>query len=263
MNNGGLRFCVLGGGSKGNATYVEAGNTRLLIDAGFSGREIESRLATLGVDAADLTAILISHEHGDHIRGAGVLSRRHRLPLLVNRATLQAAGRGLENPAAVQEFTAGTTFICGNIQVHPFAIPHDCAEPVGFLLKAGGRLLGHCTDLGAVSRLVHHRLSGCHALVLEANHDLEMLMDGPYPPALKQRVRSRHGHLANHEAGAFLGELLHRGLQQVVLSHLSETNNTPALVEQAVRTALAGRPAVSLPRITIACQQQGSAMVCL
>ncbi|MFH7319562.1 MBL fold metallo-hydrolase [Desulfurivibrio sp. D14AmB] len=263
MSESGLRFCVLGGGSKGNATYVEAGGTRLLIDAGFSGREIEGRLAALGVDAADLTAILISHEHGDHTRGAGVLSRRHRLPVLANRATLAAAGPNLANLAAVQEFAAGTTFVCGNIQVHPFAIPHDCAEPVGFLLKVGGRLLGHCTDLGSVSRLVHHRLSGCHALVLEANHDLAMLLEGPYPPALKQRVRSRHGHLANHEAGAFLARLLHRELKQVVLSHLSETNNTPALAEQTVAAALNGRPAGSLPRLTIACQQKGSAMVCL
>ncbi len=192
-----------------------------------------------------------------------MLSRRYRLPIIANRATIEAAGPGLGNPAAFQEFTTGTTFICGQIRIHPFATPHDCAEPVGFLLKAGSRMLGHCTDLGAVSRLVHHRLSGCHALVLEANHDLEMLMAGPYPPALKQRVRSRHGHLANHQTGAFLAELLHRDLRQVVLTHLSATNNTPTLVEKAVGGALNGRPAAALPRITIACQQKGSPMVTL
>jgi len=256
-----MRFCVLGGGSKGNATYVEAGETRLLIDAGFSGREIETRLAALGVAAASLSAILISHEHSDHIRGAGVLSRRYRLPLLANRATLAAAGPGLGNPAAVDEFTTGTAFVCGEVQIHPFAVSHDAAEPVGFLLQAGGFSLGHCTDLGMVSRLTRHRLSGCNALVLECNHDPEMLMNGPYPPALKQRVRSRHGHLANQDAAAFLCELLHRELRHVVLSHLSETNNTPALAEQAVRFALTAAGAGPLPQITIACQHQSSALV--
>ena len=256
-----MRFCVLGGGSKGNATYIEAGGTRLLIDAGFSGREIESRLDALGVDPARLDAIVLSHEHGDHIRGAGVLSRRYRLPLCANRATFQAAGKGLGDPAAVQEFTTGTTFCCGEIKLHPFAVSHDAAEPVGFLVVAGGLLLGHCTDLGMVSRLARHRLSGCHALVLECNHDPEMLSAGPYTPALKQRVRSRHGHLANHEAADFLTELLHPGLTRVVLSHLSETNNTPALAEQTVRAALtAASTAHPPPELTIACQQRGSAL---
>ncbi|MDZ7642028.1 MAG: MBL fold metallo-hydrolase [Desulfurivibrio sp.] len=252
-----LKFAVLGGGSKGNATYVEAGSTRLLIDAGFSGRELGSRLAALGVDPAQLTAILVSHEHGDHIRGAGVLSRRYRLPLLLNRATLAAAGQELGRPAAIQEFTTGSTLVCGNLQIHPFALSHDAVEPVGFLLRAGGRMLGHCTDLGVVSRLVRHRLSGCQALVLECNHDPQMLRNGPYSPALQQRVRSRQGHLANHETATLLSELLHAELRQVVLSHLSTTNNTPELALKAVKQAFNGRPAARLPELTVACQQQG------
>lgn len=262
-----MRFCVLGGGSKGNATYVEQGATRLLIDAGFSGRELEARLAALGVDPAGLSAIVISHEHSDHIRGAGVLSRRYRLPLLANRATFEAAAGDLGRPAAVREFTTGSAFVCGEILIHPFAVSHDAAEPVGFLLQAGGKLLGHCTDLGMVSRLVRQRLTGCHALVLECNHDREMLLNGPYPPALKQRVRSRHGHLSNLDAAAFLRELLHPGLQQVVLSHLSATNNTPALAEQAVRSALAEARLepqnTKAPgfQLAVACQFTGSPMV--
>ncbi|ADH86553.1 MBL fold metallo-hydrolase [Desulfurivibrio alkaliphilus] len=252
-----MRFCVLGGGSKGNATYVEAGETRLLIDAGFSGRELETRLDALGIDPAGLSAVLLSHEHGDHIRGAGVLSRRYHLPLYANRPTLQAAARNLGSPAAVHEFTTGATFTCGAIKVHPFAVSHDAAEPVGFLLQAGGLRLGHCTDLGMVSRLARHRLTGCHALVLECNHDPEMLATGPYTPALKQRVRSRHGHLANHEAAELLAELLHPGLSQVVLSHLSETNNTPELAAQAVQAAITAT-AQPPPQLTIACQQKGS-----
>lgn len=258
-----LRFCVLGSGSKGNATYVEAGGTRLLIDAGFSGRELEARLAALGVEAAELSAILISHEHSDHLRGAAVLARRYHLPLYLNGATCRAAGPDLTKKTIINEFATGSAFLCGNIQVHPFAVSHDAAEPVGFLLKAGGRLLGHCTDLGAVSRLVATRLRGCDALVLECNHDPEMLQAGPYPPALKQRVRSRHGHLANHEAAALLADLLHAGLRHVVLSHLSETNNTPELAEAAVKAAFNGRPAATLPQLTVACQQHGAAVVTL
>lgn len=249
-----MRFCVLGGGSKGNATYVEHGETRVLIDAGFSGREIENRLDALGVDPAALSAILLSHEHSDHIRGAGVLSRRYRVPLLANTATLKAAA-GLGEPAAVTPFRTGSPFLCGAIQIHPFVVSHDAAEPVGFLLQAGGVRLGHCTDLGMVSRLAFQRLCGCHALILECNHDSEMLMSGPYPPALKQRVRSRHGHLSNHEAARLIGELLHPQLSHLVLSHLSETNNTPALAEEAVRAVL--DPSQSRPILAIACQERG------
>lgn len=255
-----MRFCVLGGGSKGNATYVEAGRTRLLIDAGFSGKEIERRLAEIGVEAASLSAILITHEHIDHIRGAAVLSRRYRLPLFANPATFRAAGRELSKPAASHEFETGVSFIFGDFQLHPFSVSHDAADPVGFLLKAGGRMLGHCTDTGVVSRLIRHRLAGCHGLVLECNHDLEMLKNGPYPPALQQRIRSQNGHLANREAVELLRELLHEGLRHVVLSHISETNNSAAIVEATVRrlreTVAAAMPPRPLPRISLADQER-------
>ena len=261
-----MRFCVLGGGSKGNATYVEAGGTRLLIDAGFSGKEIERRLVAIGVDPASLHAICITHEHTDHIRGVGVLSRRYQLPVLVNRATLNAAGAVLDNLAETVLFETGATFTFRDLHLHPFAISHDAADPVGFLCRANGLVLGYCTDTGIASRLISHRLSGCHGLVLECNHDVEMLANGPYPPPLKQRVRGKSGHLANVEAAALLRGLLHDQLQHVVLSHLSETNNTPHLAREAVLAMLAAAAAeegAAMPVVSLASQDEPGEVVIL
>lgn len=261
-----MRFCVLGGGSKGNATFVEAGETRLLIDAGFSGKEIERRLIAIGVDPASLHAICITHEHTDHIRGAAVLSRRYQLPVLVNRATLKAAGSVLDNLAETVLFATGATFVFRDLHLHPFAISHDAADPVGFLCRANGLTLGYCTDTGIASRLISHRLSGCHGLVLECNHDIEMLQSGPYPPPLKQRVRGKTGHLANVEAAALLRGLLHEQLQHVVLAHLSETNNTPHLAREAVAamlTAAAAEENAPVPAVSLAFQDEPGEVVVL
>ncbi|MFA7383276.1 MAG: MBL fold metallo-hydrolase [Desulfurivibrionaceae bacterium] len=234
-----MRFCVLGGGSKGNATFVESGQTRLLIDAGFSGKEIERRLAGIEVEPQTLSAILITHEHTDHVKGAAILARRFCLPVFINEATLAAAGPVLDNLPHCQSFVTGETFAFQDFQIHPFAIFHDAADPVGFLLNNGRLLLGYCTDTGVVSKLMQHRLSNCHGLVLEANHDPELLRNGPYPVPLQQRVRGKSGHLANAEAADFLSDILHDGLEHVVLSHLSETNNRPHLAEEAMASALA------------------------
>ena len=233
-----MRFCVLGSGSKGNATFVESGRTRLLIDAGFSGKEIERRLAEIGVAPETLSAILITHEHGDHIKGAAILSRRFRLPVFINDATLAASGAVLDKLQLRQAFVTGQTFIFQDFQIHPYLISHDAADPVGFLLSNGRLFLGYCTDTGQVSRLMQHRLSCCHGLVLESNHDPDLLRNGPYPPSLQQRVRGKTGHLANIEAAGFLSDILHDGLEHVVLSHLSETNNLPHLAEAAMAVVL-------------------------
>jgi phosphoribosyl 1,2-cyclic phosphodiesterase len=245
-----MRFCVLGSGSKGNCTYVEAGDTAILIDAGFSGREIERRLATIGVDITSVTALLLTHEHSDHLRGAAVLSRRHHLPVFANPGTFQAAGRILDRLYAYQEFETGTSFHFRDLAIHPFSISHDAADPVGFLLGDQRFSLGYCTDTGIVSRLIAHRLAGCHALVLESNHDPEMLRNGPYPMALQQRVRSNTGHLANEMAADLLQGLLHERLEQVVLAHISETNNRPHIVLRSAQQVLAGAgcrpPCISL-----------------
>lgn len=233
-----MRFCVLGSGSKGNSTYIEKGRTRVLIDAGFSGIEIQRRLAAIGVDAAQLSAIVVTHEHSDHIRGVAVLSRKFDLPVFANAATFKAAGKSLGNLAAAKEFMTGASFSLQDLIVHPFAVSHDAADPVGFMVSDGVRSMGYCTDTGIVSRLMRHRLGSCNGLVLECNHDPAMLKNGPYPPALKQRVRSKNGHLANGDAADFIINILHDGLEHVVLSHISETNNHPDLAHETVMSLL-------------------------
>jgi len=262
-----MRFCVLGSGSKGNATFVESGQTRLLIDAGFSGKEIERRLTEIGVAAETLSCILITHEHGDHIKGAAILSRRFRLPVFVNEATLAAAGPVLANLPQGLAFVTGQTFIFQDFQIHPYAISHDAADPVGFLLGNGRLFMGYCTDTGQVSHLMRHRLSNCHGLVLECNHDPDLLRNGPYPPALQQRVRGKTGHLANAEAATFLSEILHDGLEHVVLSHLSETNNRPHLAEAAmtevIETLRGRRGMCPVPAISLAHQDRVGEVITL
>jgi phosphoribosyl 1,2-cyclic phosphodiesterase len=250
-----MRFSVLGSGSKGNATLVTSGRTALLIDNGFSGRETRRRLAGIGFDPADLTAILVTHEHGDHVRGVAILSRQAGVPVHANQATFRAAGAALERPAAYREFETGTPFTIQDMRIHPFAVSHDTAEPVGFVVTDGRATLGYCTDTGMVSRLMEQRLGGCHGLVLECNHDPELLARSHYPIHLKQRVRSRHGHLANQEAAAFLAGLMHRDLQHVALAHLSEVNNRPEIARLTVEKALDGLPERPEEfRLSVACQ---------
>lgn len=264
-----MRFCVLGSGSRGNATFVETGRTRLLIDAGFSGKEIEKRLAAIEVEAATLDGILITHEHGDHIKGAAILSRRYQLPVLANNATLAAAGEVMTKLHALHEFTTGTSFAFKDFTIHPYRISHDAADPVGFILTGGSQVsMGYCTDTGVVSRLMQHRLAGCHGLVLECNHDLELLRTGPYPLPLQQRVRSKIGHLANEDAASFLREILSEDLQHVVLSHISETNNRPDLAHATVQAMLdeirsrTGESAL-LPNLSLAYQDRVGELVTL
>ncbi len=233
-----MRFCVLGSGSKGNSTYIEKGHTRVLIDAGFSGIEIQRRLAAIGVDVAQLSAIVVTHEHSDHIRGVAVLSRKYGLPVFANAATFKAADKSLSGLASANEFMTGTSFPFQDFTIHPFAVSHDAADPVGFIVTDGVRSMGYCTDTGIVSRLMQHRLGSCNGLVLECNHDPAMLKNSPYPPALKQRVRSKNGHLANGDAADFIINILHDGLEHIVLSHISETNNHPDLAHEAVMKLL-------------------------
>lgn len=246
----GMRFCVLGSGSRGNATYVAAESGGLLIDNGFSAVEIERRLAAIGVEAASLTAILLTHEHNDHLKGIGVLARKFGLPLHASAGTVTAAARTLVGVETVRPFTTGSSFSLAGFSVHPFAVCHDTADPVGFVIRHGRCSLGYCTDTGTISRVIRHHLAGCNGLVLECNHDPRMLQNGPYPLPLKQRVRSRLGHLANEQSAALIGDILHAGLLHIVLAHISETNNDPALardtVAAVVATAGTKRPVVSL-----------------
>ena len=227
-----LAVCVLASGSKGNAIYVSDGRTAILVDAGLSGREIERRLQSRGLRAEDLSALVLSHEHADHVQGVGVLSRRFRLPVYITRRTAAAAYR-LGNVSKTVYFECGESFQIADLNIHPFALSHDAEDPAGFCIHSNGLKLGIVTDLGVVTSMVREHLKGCHALVLEANHDDDMLLNGPYPWPLKQRIRSRMGHLSNNDSSSLLSDILHDRLKHVILAHLSETNNTP---EKALRS---------------------------
>jgi len=232
----GLRFCLLASGSKGNAVFVQSGDEAVLVDCGLSAREALRRMDERGLDWRTLKAIFITHEHRDHVAGVGALARKLRLPVLATQAAF-AACPGL-GPVRHLAFRAGEPFNLGRLSLHPFPTPHDARDPVGLVIANGAARLGLCTDLGQALKLVVVRLGGCQALVLEHNHDPRMLADGPYPPWLKQRVRSRHGHLSNQQGAELLAALHGAELRQVVLAHLSEMNNTPELAAQAARETL-------------------------
>ena len=224
-----MNFSVLGSGSKGNSLYIQSGTTSILIDAGFSGKEIAKRLAVHNRDMTDLDGLFLTHEHGDHIRGAGVVSRRCRLPVYANEGTYRGSDTKLGKVYKRVEFETGKLVQLKDLAIRPFRISHDTLDPVGFLVSDSTVTIACCTDIGTVSKLVASRLSNCDALILEFNHDPQMLKTGPYPLSLQQRVRSSQGHLANEDAASFLKTLLHDRLQYVILAHLSETNNTAEL----------------------------------
>ncbi len=257
-----MRFCVLGSGSKGNCTYVESQGIAILIDAGFSGVEIQRRLGCIGVELNNIQALLVTHEHGDHISGVGVLSRKLSIPVFVNAPTL-AAGKALTRLHAVHEFKTGTSFSCFHLSIHPFSISHDSADPVGFTIADGHSSLGYCTDTGMISKLIQHHLSRCNGLVLESNHDLEMLRNGHYPPYLQQRVRSKNGHLANPEAIKFLDGLINPSLRHVVLAHISESNNCPQVIQEQVDKFMVAQADCFPPVITLASQDRAGKLVYL
>jgi phosphoribosyl 1,2-cyclic phosphodiesterase len=235
-----LCVCLLASGSKGNAIYVSDGRTSLLVDAGLSGIEMERRFAAAGLEISTLQAIVVSHEHSDHIRGVGVLSRRYQLPVYISSGTQKACGTQLGRLHAVHHFETGRSFTLNGLTIHPFVTSHDAADPAGFTISRNGRKIGIATDLGIATGMVKEHLKTCDLLILEANHDPTMLIEGPYPWPLKQRIKSRNGHLSNQESGDLLAEIRHDGLCHVILAHLSETNNTPEIARQTVEKLLAG-----------------------
>lgn len=235
-----ITVCVLASGSRGNATFVSDGSTSILIDAGLSGVEIQRRMAGKGLDPGSLDAILVSHEHADHVHGVGVLSRRFGLTVYISDGTRQAAGTSMGKLSGVCPFTCGHSFSIGSLAIHPFSISHDAQDPAGFTIGSNGAKVGMATDLGIATSVVKTHLTACDLLILEANHDPRMLMDGPYPWPLKQRVRGRSGHLSNDDAALLLESLRHDRLAHVILAHLSEENNTPEKARQAVAAILNG-----------------------
>jgi len=236
-----LRLVVLGSGSEGNAVVIEAGGRRLLVDAGFSAREIKRRLAKVGLEPEDLHGVVLTHEHLDHVRGLNRFCRKRQVPIYATAGTAQELELRSEVRALVRPCRSGVPFEAAGFVVEMFSVPHDAREPVGVVVEdpAGGGRVGLVTDLGCRSRLAWSRLGGVHALLLETNHDLEMLRNGPYPWPLKQRVAGRHGHLSNADAAQGLSELAHDGLQHLVLYHLSQVNNLPALAAAVVGEELA------------------------
>lgn len=251
-----MRFAVLGSGSGGNSILVEAGSTRILVDAGFSGRDLARRLEALEVDPDSISGIVVTHDHGDHTRGMGVYARRHRTPLYLTERTRAACASLLRGPEEVVPYEAGRPFTVGALRVEPFLTVHDAADPVGVAVVDPARRLrlGVATDLGRPTAQIRHALSRCDALVLEANHDDVLLHQAPYPWNVKARIRSSHGHLSNEAAARFALELLHPGLVAVVLAHLSRESNHPELARDVVGRTL--REAGWRGRLEVACQDR-------
>jgi phosphoribosyl 1,2-cyclic phosphodiesterase len=253
---GTLSVCVLASGSRGNAIYVSDGVTSVLVDAGLSAREIVRRLDSRGLIAADLSAIIVTHEHTDHVRGVERLCRRFRIPVFLTAGTLAAASALQELPE-IFTIACGRSFKIDTLTVDPFSICHDARDPAGFILGANGTRVGIATDLGIATAVVREHLRGCGLVILESNHDPEMLMEGPYPWFLKQRIRGRTGHLSNPDSGRLLSEIAHPGLQQVILAHLSEANNTPDKALAEAGRALAD----SDTQVTAASQSEPSSII--
>ena len=233
----GLQLRVLGSGSSGNCSLISHGETHVLIDAGFSYREISERLVQYGLQPEQLTAVLVTHEHGDHVRSAHTISRKMKIPIFTTEGTFATALQ--EKPLFdwVEVFP-GRSFQLGAMVFHPITLPHDAADPVGYRIECGGRVMAHMTDFGYVSSLVRESLRGCDLILLEANHDLDMLRNGPYPWSLKQRIASKLGHLSNEAMLEVLQEIAHDGLEHIVFGHLSETNNNVPLLRAQVRQTL-------------------------
>ena len=250
-----MRFASLGSGSKGNALLVESGSTRVLLDCGFGLSEVAARLGRLGLAPDELDAIIVTHEHDDHGGGVPRLAARHDLPVYLTYGTLAALGAERRAMPDAILIDSVAPFSIGAIEVRPYTVPHDAREPVQFVLSDGSKRLGVLTDTGRLTPHIARSLSGVDALVLECNHDLDMLMNGPYPSSLKHRVAGRMGHLANAAAAQLLRAIDCSRLQHLIAAHLSETNNLPELA----RTALAGALNCEESWIGIATQEEGFA----
>lgn len=248
-----MRFASLGSGSRGNGTLVEQNGTSVLVDCGFSMKEAELRLTKLGSAAEKISAILVTHEHGDHINGVGALSRKYKIPVWATDGTFSADRLG--ERIEMNRICSHTAFEIGDIEVQPFPVPHDAREPTQFVFGNGEKRLGLLTDVGSRTPHLEQQLSGCDALILECNHDTNMLANGEYPPSLKRRVGGDLGHLSNVQAADILARLDTTKLTQLVAAHLSEKHNTPSLAQTALAEVLGCAP----DWVSVADQQMGFA----
>ena len=245
-----MRFAYLGSGSRGNAAVVEAGDTLVLIDCGFSVKETRKRLARLDKVPEDLTAILVTHEHSDHFSGVARLSKRYSIPVWLTPGTHAATGERVAEPRL---FDCHGSFTLAAVTVEPVPVPHDAREPCQYVLSDGRRRIGVLTDTGHITPHIRKSYSHCDALAVECNHDRDLLENGPYPVALKRRVGGRLGHLSNAQTAELVGEVVHSGLKHVVAVHLSAQNNTPDHARDALSEALDCSPG----DITVADQDDG------
>jgi phosphoribosyl 1,2-cyclic phosphodiesterase len=232
-----IRFASLGSGSSGNATLLERGATRVMMDCGFNLGETKARLERLGLSPSDLTAVVVTHEHDDHLGGVPRFAKRYAIPVYLTRGTAQWLPEDFPL-SLVRIIDSHSPFAIGDLLVEPFPVPHDAREPVQYVFGDGASRVGVVTDLGCTTAHVEEKLSSCDALVLECNHDLDMLMTGPYPVSLKHRVSGRFGHLSNRDSGALLANLDCSRLKHLIAAHLSRQNNTPALAVAALAKAL-------------------------
>ena len=235
-----MRFASLGSGSKGNATLIHKGKTFVLLDCGFSLKETEVRLTRLGVKASQINAIVVTHEHGDHIRGVGPLARKYEIPVWLTRGT--ATCQTLGTLPIVHHIDVHDAFSIDELHLQPYPVPHDAKEPCQFVFSDGKRKLGILTDTGSITSHIEEQLHGCHALLLECNHDTNMLAEGSYPPSLKQRVGGRFGHLSNDQVTALLQRLDTSNLNHLIAAHISEQNNTPQCAKEALWNGLGFEP---------------------
>lgn len=245
-----IEFCSLGSGSRGNALLVRGGDTCVLLDCGFGPRELERRMARRGMHPRDLNGILVTHEHSDHAGGVAALARRHGITVYATAGTARAARL---DAVRIEVLVAERHERIGDLDVQPVTVPHDAREPCQFVLGHRAHTLGVLTDLGNVTALVRSRFGACDALLLECNHDREMLANGPYPWPLKQRVGGDWGHLSNAQAAELLAGMPHAELQHVVAAHLSEQNNAPALARAALEAVLGA----GVTRLHVADQDSG------
>lgn len=237
-----MRFASLGSGSRGNALVVEVGRTRVMLDCGFAVRETVARLARLDLRPGDLSAIIVTHEHTDHVGGVAAFARKFDLPVWLTPGTFNGVAAQFKENQPIHLFDCHARFCVGEMEVQPFPVPHDAREPAQFVFGDGVRRLGVLTDAGCSTPHIEQMLDRCHALILECNHDREMLRNGPYPASLKERVAGRLGHLDNLAAAQILCRIDAGRLQHIVAAHLSEKNNLPRLARQELSKSLGCEP---------------------
>jgi len=246
-----IRFASLGSGSRGNATIVEAGSTRIMLDCGFSETRFRQRLAQRQLEPSQIDAILVTHEHSDHINGVGAVARKHGIPVYMTRGTAAQEKHG--KLPELNFIDVHDCFSIDDLEIQAYPVPHDAREPVQFVFGDGAQRLGILTDVGSSTQHIIDVLDGCDALILECNHDVNMLAEGPYPAHLKKRVGGRFGHLSNKQAGDLLASLDTSSLQHIVAAHISEKNNT----EEMACGALAEALSCTESEIVLAEQEQG------